>query len=93
MLGEKLKLSCIAEVPQAHLRPHLILNLPEKPDEGTTSVNDTTEREVAPELMQFGKAFPCIHQEIWEAELMQSPVWISKLDVTYVYHRGILRLS
>ena len=64
IFGEKYKIYCITEVPQAHLRHRLILNLLAKPDKGTPSVNNTTNREVAPESMQFGRAFTRILQEI-----------------------------
>ena len=91
--GEKLKLSHIAAVPQAHRRPHLILNLFAPPDKETPSVNDTTDREIAPESMQFGRAFPRILQAIWEADPVEGPVRVSKLDVTDAYHRGTLKPS
>ena len=45
---ENLKLSYIAEVPQAHIQPRLILNMLAKPNKGTASVNNTTNKEVAP---------------------------------------------
>ena len=47
-----------------------------------SSVNNTTDREVAPESMQFGRAFPFILQAIWEADLDEGPVRVSKLYVT-----------
>ena len=47
LFGERLKLSHIAAVTQAHLRPRLILNLLVQPDSDTPSVNDTTAREAA----------------------------------------------
>ena len=40
--------------------------------------------------MQFGCAFPRILQAIWEKDLVQGPVRVSKLDVTDAYHRGTL---
>ena len=55
---EELKLSLVAEVPQAHRRPHLILNLSKKIDKVAPSVNNTTSKEVAPESMQFRRALP-----------------------------------
>ena len=64
LFGKQLKLSHIAAVPQAQRRAHLILNLSAAPDKETPSVNDTTDREIAPESMQFGRAFPCILQAI-----------------------------
>ena len=91
MFGGKMKLSCIAMVPQDHLRPRLILNLPGNPNEGTPSVNDTTEREVAPESMHFGHAFPNILQDIWEADPAKCSVHVLKLDVTDASHRGTMR--
>ena len=86
--GERLKISCIAAVPQAHRCPCLILNLLSQPDSDTPSVNDTTDREATPESLQFGGAFPCILQAVWEGDLVQGPVQVSKLDVTDTYHRG-----
>ena len=49
LFGERLKLSYIAAVPKAHRRLRLILNLLAQPDSDTPSVNDTTNREAAPE--------------------------------------------
>ena len=49
VIGYKLKLSCIAEPPQDHSRLRLIINLSKKTNEGTPSVNDTPDMEVAPE--------------------------------------------
>ena len=42
---EKIKLSSIAAVPQAHRRPRLILDLSAQPDKVTPSVNGTIDRE------------------------------------------------
>ena len=43
--------------------------------------------------MQFGRAFPRILQEIWEADLVKGPVQLSKMDVTDAYHHDTLRLA
>ena len=93
LFGENLKMSCIVEVPQEHHRPCLILNLSAQPDEGTPSVKNTTDREVAPESMQFGRAFPRILQTIWESDPDKGPVRVSNMDVIDVYHRGMLQPS
>ena len=93
IFGENLKLSRITAVPQAHFRLRLILNLLAKPDKGMPSVNNTTGREVAPELIQFGRVSPCILQAIWEVDPAEGLVRVSKIDVTYAYHRGTLWLS
>ena len=61
---ETLKLSRIAAVPQAQLQLRLILNLSAQPDKITPSINDTIDREISPESMQFGQAFPRILQAI-----------------------------
>ena len=74
LFGEKNKLSRIAAVTQEHQRPRLILNLLEQSDEGNPSVNDTTDMEVAPESMQFGRASPYILQVICEADPVKIPV-------------------
>ena len=91
LFRERLKLSRIAAVPQAHRRPRLILNLSAQPDSNTLSVNETTDREAAPESLQFGRAFPRILQAVWEAHLIQGPVRVSKLDDTDAYHRGTFK--
>ena len=78
-------------MPQAHRRPHLILNLLAQMDSDTPSVNETTDREAAPESLQFSWAFPCILQVVWEADPFQGPVRVSKLDVTDAYHRGTVK--
>ena len=93
IFGVNLNISHIAAVPQTHLHPCLILNLSEKPDKGTSIVNDTIYREVAPESMQFVRAFPRIPQEIWEADPVQGPVRVSKLGVKDAYHRVPLQPS
>ena len=43
-------------------------------------------------MLHFGRAFPCILQAVWEADSDQAPVWMSKLDVTDVYHHGTVTL-
>ena len=93
MCGEKLKLSRIAAVPQAHFRPRLILNLSEKPDVGMPSVNDTTNRETVLESLQFGRSSSRILQEVWEAYPAQGPVRVSRLVITVAYHRGTVTPS
>ena len=78
MFGDKLKLSCVAVVPQEYLWLRLILNLPENLNEGTPSFNGATEREVTPDSVQFGHAFPHILQTIWKADPDKGPVQVSK---------------
>ena len=91
LFGEKLKLFRVAAVPQAHRRPHLILNLSAQPNSDMPSFNDTTDREAALESLQFGWAFPCILQALWEADPVQGPVPVSKLDITDTYHCGTIQ--
>ena len=93
LFGEKLKLSFITVVPQAHRRPRLILNLSPQPDSETPSVNKTNNKEAAPEPLQFGGGFPCILKAGWEAELVQVQVQVSKIDVTDACHRGTVKPS
>ena len=47
-----------------------------------SSVDEITNREAAPESLQFGWAFPYIPQAEWEADPVQGLVRVSKLDVT-----------
>ena len=77
LFGDTLKLSHIEMVSQEHHRPHLILNLPAQPDEGTPGVNDTTDREVVLESIKFGRAFPRTLQAICEEDLDKVPVRVS----------------
>ena len=91
LFGERLKLSCIAAVLQAHRHPCLTLNLSAQPESDTLSVNETTNREAVPESLYFGWDFPCILQAVWEADPVQGPVRVSKLDVTDSYHRGTVK--
>ena len=91
LFGEKLKLSRIAAVPQAYRHSRLILNLSAQPNSNTLSVNETTDREATPELLKFGRASPRILQAVWEADPIQGPVRVSKLDVTDAYHRGTVK--
>ena len=64
LFGERLKLSHITAVPQAHRLPRLILNLSVQPGSNTLSVNETTNREATLESLQFGRAFPRILQAV-----------------------------
>ena len=91
LCGERLKLSHIAAVPQAHRYLRLILNLSAQPDSNTLSVNDTTDMEAPPESLQFGRASHRILQAVWEADPVQGPVRVYKLDVTDAYHRGTVK--
>ena len=91
MFGDNLNLSRITAVPQENRRMRLILNLWAQPDEVRPSVNNTTDREVAPESMTSGRAFPCIPHAIWEANPDKGPVRVSNTDVVDAYHRGTLR--
>ena len=49
------------------------------------------DRDIAPELMQFGRVLPHIFQAIYEADPANGPVRVSKIDVMDDYHRGTLR--
>ena len=73
LFGERLKLSRIGAMPQANHCPQLILNLSEKPDSDTPSVNDTTDREATPESLQFRRVLSRILQGVWETDPVQGP--------------------
>ena len=93
MFGNQLKLSYIAAIPQTHRRPRLVLNLLAQSDKETPSFNETTDREIAPEPMQFERAFPPILQEIWETDMTEGPARVSKIDGTNAYHCDTLQTS
>ena len=76
VFGDKLKLSCIDAAHQDHLRPCLITKPLKNPDEGMPSVNETTEREVASEPMQFRRTLPHILQATWESDRAKGPIWV-----------------
>ena len=88
LFGEKLKLSRIEVVNQAHRCLRLILKLPEKPDKGTPGVNHMTDREAEPEFLQFGRAFTRILQAVWEADSAYGSDQVFKLYVTNAYHHS-----
>ena len=54
IFGEQLKISCISAVPQSRCCPRIILNLSSQLDKETLSVNNTTDRDIAPYSMHFG---------------------------------------
>ena len=83
----------IAAVPQTQRRPRLILKFSAQPNKETPSINNTVDREIYPESMQFGRASPHIIQAIWEADMEEGPVRVSKLDLTDAYHHGTLKSS
>ena len=91
LFGERLKISHIAAVPQAHLHLRTILDLLVQLDSDTPSFNETTNREAAPESLQFGRAFPRILQVVLEVDPVQGPVRVSKMDVTDAYHCGTVK--
>ena len=93
IFGAKLKISLIKKVPKAYRQPRLILNLSTKPDKDTPIVNDTTDKNFYLESMKFGRAFPCTLESIWEADPVQGPVQVLKIDVTYLYRPGTLWTS
>ena len=93
LFGENLKLSRIAAVPQAQRRPNLTLDFLAQPNKDNPSFNGTTDREIAPESMQFERAFARILQVIWGADPEKGPVRVSKFDVTDAYHCGTLNPS
>ena len=91
LFGERLNLSRITAVPQAHCRPCLTLNLSANSDSYTPIVNKTTDREAAPESMQSGRVFSRILQVVWEADPVQGLVQVLERDVTDAYHRGTIK--
>ena len=68
LFGGDPKLSHIAEVPQAYHCMRLILNLSSQTDTNTPIINNSINREAAPELLKFGRDFPRILQAVWEAD-------------------------
>ena len=69
------------------------MNLSAQPDKGTSSVNETTVRESAPESIQFEHASPRILQAIWEEDPVQGLLRVSNLDVTDAYHHSTLQTA
>ena len=61
----------------------LILKMHVKYNKGTPSVNNTTDREVTPEYIQFGLAFLCILQVIWEEGPDQDLARVYNLYISY----------
>ena len=93
LFGGELKLSWIADVPQEHQRPRLVLNLLTQPDEGTPSVNETTDSDIAPDSMQFGCTLPHILQSIWEEDPVKGTVLVYNMDFMDAYDCGTFRMD
>ena len=62
---ETMNLLRISAVPQEHFQSSLILNLSVNTNIGTTSVNNTIDKEVSTVYMQFGCALTLSPLEIW----------------------------
>ena len=83
---DKLNLYPIEAVPQEHFHLRLIIDLYVNPKKGAPILKNTTDREVAPESIQFGSDLSRILQEIWEVNLDQGPVRMSNIYVADSYH-------
>ena len=62
---ETMNLLRISAVPQEHFQSSLILNLSVNTNIGTTSVNNTIDKEVSTVYMQFGCALTLSPLDIW----------------------------
>ena len=64
VFGYLLNLSYISAVLEEYRCLHLILDMSLKPNEGTSSVNNTKDREVTLEAIQSGCYFPLLYAAV-----------------------------
>ena len=83
---DKLNVYHIEVFPQEHFHLRLIIDLYVNPKKGANIFKNTTDREVAPESIQFVSDLSRILQEIWEVNLAQGPVRMSNIYVADSYH-------
>ena len=91
VFGECIQISRLASVDQPNINPRLIYNSLAALDDVTPAVNASTNKCTAPDAMQFGACLSWFLQKIWEADLSDGPVWISKWGISDAFHRCLLR--
>ena len=89
--GNRIQISCLASVDQANRKPRLICNSLSAPDDVTPTLNASTKKSTAPNAMQLGACPPWFLQNIWEADPLDGPAWLSKWDISDAFHRCLLR--
>ena len=85
--GRKIGISRLACLDYQNRKPRLICNSSKAPDTIIQSVNDSTDKSINPQAMQFGSCLPRLLQNIWEADPDKGPVLISKWDISDAFHR------
>ena len=88
--GDLICISYIASVDQVDIKPRLICNSSAEPDDFIPTINAYTNKYIAPNAMQFGACLPRFLNNIWEADTSDSPVWLSKWDISDAFHRCLL---
>ena len=101
LFGRRLRISRQDSVPQTNREDQLIYDYTPSPPVGDLllplSIQDTPtvivsiDRKVAPPSMQFGPCLPHLLQQIWEADPQDSPVYLSKWNITDAFHHCVIR--
>ena len=78
VFGDRIRISCLTSVDQAHRKPRLFYNATAAPNATTPSVNAFADKGSAPNAIQFGAALLRFLQKIWEADPAEGLVWLSK---------------
>ena len=93
LFGASLRISPLASVDQVNRKPRLICNSIKEPDAATLPVKASTYIGTAPKEIQFGAFLVRLLQQIWDANPVDGPFWMSKWGILDVFHWCNLRLS
>ena len=91
VFGNRIRISRLVSVDQENRNLRLICNYYAAPDYITPAVSASTNKSTAPNTMKFGACLPWFLHNIWKADPSNGPVWISKWDISYAFHRYLLR--
>ena len=85
--GTHLRNSRLASMDQTNHKPRLVCNFSAVPDSTTPSINASTNSSTNPYTIQFGVFLPNLLYKIWEASLIDGPLYLSKWDIADAFHR------
>ena len=78
LFGTSLRISRLDSVDQIKCKMRLIFNSSEESYNATPSVKSSTDKGTPPKAMQFGACLARLLQKVWDSDLADGPIWISK---------------
>ena len=85
--GTRLCNSRLASVDQTNRKPRLVYNFSAVPDSTIPSINAYTDSSTNPYIIQFGACLPNLLHQIWEINLIDGPLYLSKWEIYDAFHR------